>query len=86
MPEARDLEELNAYLRRCCEEDQRRTIWGRSQTMGEAMLSEQAHLLPLVPEPFDLTEASFATVDGLRRGCGTKASAWLGLDACTYVR
>ena len=34
--------------------------------MGEAMLSEQAHLLPLVPEPFDLTEASFATVDGLR--------------------
>jgi hypothetical protein len=30
------------------------------------MLNEQPHLLPLAAESFDLTEASFPTVDGLR--------------------
>ncbi len=30
------------------------------------MLHEQPHLLPLAAEPFDLTETSFPTVDGLR--------------------
>lgn len=30
------------------------------------MLEEQAHLLPLAGEPFDLADTSFPTVDGLR--------------------
>jgi len=30
------------------------------------MLQELPHLLPLSAEPFDLTEKSFPTVDGLR--------------------
>lgn len=66
LPEANDLEELNAYLEQCCREDQNRVLAGRSETVGAAMLIEQAHLLPLVSEPFDLAEISFPTVDGLR--------------------
>lgn len=66
LPEAGDLEELNAYLEQCCRDDQSRVLAGRSETVGAAMLVEQAHLLPLVSEPFDLAEISFPTVDGLR--------------------
>lgn len=66
LPEARDLEELNAYLERCCQQDQRRLLDGRTETVGTAMLNEQPYLLPLASEPFDLTETSFPTVDGLR--------------------
>ena len=66
LPEARDLDELNAYLERCCREDQHRVLTGRRETVGAAMLMEQPHLLPLASEPFDLAEVSFPTVDGLR--------------------
>jgi transposase len=66
LPEARDLDELNAYLERCFREDQHRVLTGRRETVGAAMLMEQPHLLPLAPEPFDLAEVSFPTVDGLR--------------------
>jgi transposase len=37
LPEFRDLEELNAYLERCCQEDQRRVLSGRMETVGAAM-------------------------------------------------
>ena len=67
LPEAQNLEELNGYLLACCQQDQRRQIEGSSQRVGSALLAEQVHLLPLVPEPFDLTERSWVTVDGL--GC-----------------
>jgi len=66
LPEARDLEELNAYLEECCRQDRRRVLAGRAETVGTAMLHEQSHLIPLAAEPFDLTESSFPTVDGLR--------------------
>jgi transposase len=66
LPEARDLEELNSYLERCCQQDQRRILSGRTDTVGAAMLYEQPYLLPLATEPFDLIETSFPTVDGLR--------------------
>jgi transposase len=66
LPEARDLDELNAYLERCCREDQNRVLAGRSETVGAAMLIEHAHVLPLAAEPFELAEISFPTVDGLR--------------------
>lgn len=67
LPEAQDLEELNAYLLACCQQDQQRQIDGSIQKVGSALLIEQAHLLPLAAESFDLTEVSWATVDGL--GC-----------------
>src|SRR6201998_1126670 len=66
LPEASSLDELNAYLEQCCREDQNRVLAGRTETVGAAMLVEQAHLLPLATEPFDLAELSFPTVDGLR--------------------
>jgi len=66
LPEARDLDELNAYLERCCREDQNRVLAGHTQTVGASMLVERVHLLPLAAEPFDLAEISFPTVDGLR--------------------
>jgi transposase len=66
LPEARDLEELNAYLERCCREDRRRILSGRTETVGAAMLQEHPHLLSLATEPFELAETSFPTVDGLR--------------------
>ncbi len=66
LPEVRDLDALNTWLERCCVEDHRRVISGRSQRVGAAMLEEQAHLLPLAGEPFDLADTSFPTVDGLR--------------------
>ena len=60
LPEARDLEELNAYLERCCREDQRRILSGRTETVGAAMLHEQPHLLPLAAESFDLAESQLS--------------------------
>ena len=66
LPEARDLEDLNAYLEQCCKQDQRRILDGRTETVGTAMLHEQPYLIPLAAESFDLSESSFPTVDGLR--------------------
>ena len=66
VPEARSLDELNGYLERCSNEDRRRILSGRTETVGSAMLNEQPHLLPLATESFDLAEISFPTVDSLR--------------------
>ena len=66
LPEVHDLAELNAYLDLCCHNDQQRILNGRTDAVGTAMLHELSHLLPLSAEPFDLTEKSFPTVDGLR--------------------
>jgi transposase len=66
VPEARSLDELNGYLERCSNEDRRRILSGRTETVGAAMLNEQPHLLSLAAEPFDLAEISFPTVDSLR--------------------
>jgi transposase len=57
VPQARNLEDLNRQLRAACAQDQERTIAGREQTIGVAMRAEQAHLLPLAQEGFDLAEA-----------------------------
>jgi hypothetical protein len=66
LPEVHDLAELNAYLDLCCHKDQQRILSSRTDAVGMAMLQELPHLLPLSTEPFDLTEKSFPTVDGLR--------------------
>jgi transposase len=66
LPEVHDLAELNAYLELCCHKDQQRILSSRTDAVGTAMLHELPYLLPLSIEPFDLTEKSFPTVDGLR--------------------
>jgi transposase len=67
VPAARDLEDLNAKLLAGCREDEARVINGREQTVGEALVIERQHLLPMAREGFDLVEVSFGQVNGL--GC-----------------
>jgi transposase len=37
LPKVKDLGELNAYLRVCCQQDEQRRIHGKAHTVGEAM-------------------------------------------------
>ena len=67
LPQARDLEELNAQLLAGCHADERRMIAGHDTTVGAAMIAERAHLLSLAEQDFELTEVAFPRVDGL--GC-----------------
>lgn len=67
VPQARDLEDLNRQLLVSCREDEHRKIAGREQTVGQGMMAEREHLLPLAEEGFDLAEVSFPHVDGLGR-------------------
>ncbi len=67
VPRAADLAELNEQLLRACREDEGRVLSGRQENVGEAMLIERGHLLPLSEEGFDLVETAFPTVNGL--GC-----------------
>jgi transposase len=62
VPQARDLVALNAGLNAACQADEVRTISGQRQSVGVMLRRERDHLAPLADEPFDLVEASFATV------------------------
>jgi transposase len=67
VPQVSDLATLNKQLLAGCQEDERRCIAGREQTVGAGLLLERSHLLPLVAEGLDLTQSSFPTVNIL--GC-----------------
>ena len=67
VPQVRNLEELNLLLAAGTREDEQRVIAGRDQTIGAALLSERAHLLPLSEEGFDLASVHFPTVNA--SGC-----------------
>jgi transposase len=67
IPRAGDLAELNRQVLAACQEDEGRTIAGREQSVGTAMLIERTHLLPLAEDGFDLVEVSFPVVT--RLGC-----------------
>src|SRR4030095_4539738 len=54
VPQAHDLVDLNARLLQACRDDEGRRLSGRSETVGAALLTERAHLLPLAAEGFDL--------------------------------
>lgn len=74
VPQAADLDTFNAQLLADCRQDEARTIAGRTQSVGAALLIERAHLLPLATEGFDLAETSFPLVNA--SGCvkvGTNA-------------
>jgi len=64
VPQAADLEALNAQLLAACHADEARLIAGRTQRVGEALAIERAHLFALASEPFDVREVMFPTVDG----------------------
>jgi hypothetical protein len=63
----RNLEGLNQLLESASDEDQKRVIHGRSQTIGSLMLIEREHLLPLATEGFDLASLHFPHVN--QSGC-----------------
>jgi len=67
IPEAESLEELNAMLLERCRADERRTVAGRSERVGERLAIERESLLSLAAEGFPIEELSFPTVD--RSGC-----------------
>lgn len=67
VPQVRDLEELNRFIASGCGTEQKRTISGRSQTIGAAMAEERGHLLPLAEEGFDLASLHFPRVNAM--GC-----------------
>lgn len=68
VPEAPDLDILNARLLADCIENRLRTISGRAMTVGQASERERAALLPLAEEGFPLAECLYPLiVDGKRR-------------------
>jgi transposase len=67
VPQAVDLDALNAQLLAGCRADEARVIHPRTHTVGEAVTIERPSLRPLATEPFDLQEISFPQVDGA--GC-----------------
>jgi transposase len=67
LPQARDLDQLNAQLLAACHQDERRQIAGHHQSVGAAMIEEREQLLPPAEQNFELAELSFPRVDGL--GC-----------------
>ena len=67
VPQVSDLAELNAILLKACQEDEQRTVGSRTETSGVLLLREREHLLPIVPEGFDLAEVSFTKVNS--KGC-----------------
>ena len=67
IPKARDLAELNAQLLAACRRDEGRLIAGHNERVGELIIEERAHLLPLAEQGFELADLSFPRVDGL--GC-----------------
>jgi hypothetical protein len=64
VPTATDIADLNRQLLQACQEDERRVIAGREQSIGANMLIEREHLLPLPQECIDLAQISFPTVNG----------------------
>src|SRR5215210_6586628 len=67
VPQARDLDDLNAQLLRACHTGEGRILHGRQQTVGADLLVERAQLLPLAEAGCDLVEVSFPMVNSL--GC-----------------
>jgi hypothetical protein len=67
VPEAKNLDDLNEQLLAACYQDEMRKIAGHDMTVGQAILAEKEHLLPLAEEGFDLAEVSFPKVDHLGR-------------------
>ena len=74
VPRVQDLAELNALLLQGCQQDQQRSIAGKTMPVGEAMEVERQHLLPLATEGFELAEISFPKVDS--KSCVKVRTNW----------
>jgi hypothetical protein len=74
VPQAEDLAALNDLLLLSCQEDEKRLIGERQQSVGALLLLERAHLLPLPDEGFDLAEVRACVVD--TKGCVKTHTNW----------
>jgi transposase len=86
VPEAVDLDALNALLLAGCREDEVRVLDGRTEPVGAALAVERDQLLPCACEGFELAEAVFPLVD--KQGCvAVKANLYsVPLKAGTRVQ
>jgi transposase len=67
VPQAQNLEELNAWLLSACQQDEQRQVGDRPVTVGVALWEERPVLLPLAEQSFGMADVCFPRVDGL--GC-----------------
>jgi len=67
VPAVKDLDALNAHLRRCCLAELDRTVSGQSQTIGERFEQEKAAALSLPAYGFDPCVTTPARVDHYQR-------------------
>jgi hypothetical protein len=74
VPEEADLNALNGRLLADCIFDQSRRIGDRQAPVGEMLIQERGHLLPIPKEGFDLAEAHTSQVDA--KGCIKTHNAW----------
>lgn len=63
IPQMADMDALNAYLARCCAEDDERRVEEREETVGEAWSREQGALRPLPEEAYRCAEVKTLRVD-----------------------
>lgn len=63
VPKVNDLNEFNAYLRKCCERDFHRTISGKTGTIGERFEAEKQHAITLPLVSFDPCVSDSRDVD-----------------------
>jgi transposase len=73
VPEVADLAELNAYVARRLEIDDRRRVAGRAVTVAQAFEDEQPALKPLAEVRFDTARVLSAKVDAKARICVLQA-------------
>jgi hypothetical protein len=53
LPQVKDLDELNAHLRRCCLADRDRRQAGQQETIGQRFKRDRAEALPVPARPFN---------------------------------
>ena len=74
LPQVETLDALNAYLVECCRADPARVIDPHTFTVGQRLEQEQADLLPLQAEDFEISEQQFCRVNG--KGCVQVRTNW----------
>jgi transposase len=65
VPEAADIDALNAHLLECCREDLKRRLRGQRAAKAELLKEDQAAFLPLPASPFDATRKQASRANSL---------------------
>ena len=65
VPQVRDFDELNAFLRQRCEEDRQRRLRGQPGTNAQLLVEDQAAFLPLPAVPFEACRRVSTTASSL---------------------